>query len=39
MEALFAETSPATGETLEAIEATSLEAIAEVVARAREAQA
>ena len=38
-ESVFATTSPGTGETLEAIEATSLEAIPEVVSRAREAQA
>lgn len=38
-ESVFATTSPGTGETLEAIEATSLEAIPEVVSRARDAQA
>ena len=37
-ESVFATTSPGTGDTLEAIEATSLEAIPEVVSRAREAQ-
>src|SRR5688572_3046627 len=38
-ESVFATTSPGTGETLEAIEATSLEAIPEVVSLARAAQA
>lgn len=38
-EAVFATTSPATGEKLEAIEATPLDEVGAIVARAREAQA